>query len=193
MNTNSKKMNMVTVVLLALVFLFTASMANAALVSLAIDPPTVIQGNPFSIDVLGSDFTNGVSSGSVAVNWDPTIISFNSVLPGTGLIEFGQNAPGSGILNYSAGTFGGVGVGGAPFTFAFLDFTALASPGTDVGVALGNLGPWFDAQFPAVEVTDVIYQGATVTVTNPVPIPGAAWLLGSGLLGLVGLKRRRKS
>ncbi|WP_367360821.1 LamG domain-containing protein [Syntrophus sp. (in: bacteria)] len=25
---------------------------------------------------------------------------------------------------------------------------------------------------------------------NPVPIPGAAWLLGSGLLGLMGLKRR---
>ena len=28
--------------------------------------------------------------------------------------------------------------------------------------------------------------------TNPVPLPGAAWLLGSGLLGLVGLRRFRK-
>lgn len=27
---------------------------------------------------------------------------------------------------------------------------------------------------------------------NPVPIPGAAWLLGSGLLGLIGLKRKRR-
>jgi len=26
--------------------------------------------------------------------------------------------------------------------------------------------------------------------TNPVPIPGAAWLLGSGLLALVGIRRR---
>ena len=27
---------------------------------------------------------------------------------------------------------------------------------------------------------------------NPVPIPGAIWLLGSGLVGLVGLRRKRK-
>jgi hypothetical protein len=29
--------------------------------------------------------------------------------------------------------------------------------------------------------------------TNAVPIPGAIWLLGSGLLGLVGIRRRNKS
>jgi len=34
--------------------------------------------------------------------------------------------------------------------------------------------------------------GADVGV-NAVPIPGAIWLLGSGLVGMVGLKRRRKS
>jgi len=26
---------------------------------------------------------------------------------------------------------------------------------------------------------------------SPVPIPGAVWLLGSGIVGLIGLKRRR--
>jgi hypothetical protein len=33
----------------------------------------------------------------------------------------------------------------------------------------------------------------TLTVVNPaaVPIPAAAWLLGSGLLGLAGIGRRR--
>lgn len=29
------------------------------------------------------------------------------------------------------------------------------------------------------------------TILNPVPVPAAAWLLGSGLLGLVGLRRRK--
>ena len=34
--------------------------------------------------------------------------------------------------------------------------------------------------------------GELYTTTNPVPIPGAAILLGSGLLGLIGISRRRK-
>jgi hypothetical protein len=29
-------------------------------------------------------------------------------------------------------------------------------------------------------------------LTSPVPVPAAAWLFGSGLLGLVGIARRRK-
>jgi hypothetical protein len=32
---------------------------------------------------------------------------------------------------------------------------------------------------------------ASVTSATPTPIPAAAWLLGSGLLGMVGLKRRK--
>jgi hypothetical protein len=50
-----------------------------------------------------------------------------------------------------------------------------------------------------------VYVGATIdmsatgviTVTNsgatPVPLPAAVWLLGSGLLGLFGVGRRRKA
>lgn len=34
--------------------------------------------------------------------------------------------------------------------------------------------------------------GTPVAAQAPVPLPGAVWLLGSGLLGLVGLGRRRK-
>lgn len=37
-----------------------------------------------------------------------------------------------------------------------------------------------------VNVTNLLIE----RVTSPVPIPGAVWLLGSGLLGLIGLKRK---
>jgi hypothetical protein len=34
---------------------------------------------------------------------------------------------------------------------------------------------------------------ATTSATQPVPIPGAVWLLGTGLVGLVGIRRRQRS
>jgi hypothetical protein len=34
------------------------------------------------------------------------------------------------------------------------------------------------------------YKNFSITESAPVPIPGALWLLGSGLLGLIGLKRK---
>ncbi|MBT0666168.1 NF038129 family PEP-CTERM protein [Geobacter pelophilus] len=39
--------------------------------------------------------------------------------------------------------------------------------------------------------TEIFASEASVTPT-PAPIPTAAWLLGSGLMGLVGIRRRRK-
>ncbi len=33
----------------------------------------------------------------------------------------------------------------------------------------------------------------TITTTNPVPVPPAVWLLGSGLIGLVGIRKRRRA
>jgi hypothetical protein len=43
-------------------------------------------------------------------------------------------------------------------------------------------------------VSGIDYTNAVVKITgaNSVPIPAAAWLLGSGLIGLIGLRRFRK-
>jgi len=35
--------------------------------------------------------------------------------------------------------------------------------------------------------------GSESFVNNPVPVPAAIWLFGSGLLGLVGIARRKRS
>ena len=39
--------------------------------------------------------------------------------------------------------------------------------------------------------TDDVLLASGAFAFNPVPVPAAAWLLGSGLLGLVGLRRRK--
>jgi hypothetical protein len=37
------------------------------------------------------------------------------------------------------------------------------------------------------------FQGTLTPQVSQVPIPAAAWLFGSGLLGLVGIARRKKT
>jgi hypothetical protein len=46
--------------------------------------------------------------------------------------------------------------------------------------------------FPGAKMVDVFVDQAPVfTITTTIPVPAAAWLFGSGLLGLVGVARRR--
>jgi T5SS/PEP-CTERM-associated repeat protein len=49
----------------------------------------------------------------------------------------------------------------------------------------------YDETYASFTVTD--FSGYAVTATSSVPIPGAVWLLGSGLLGLIGIRRRSKN
>jgi hypothetical protein len=74
--------------------------------------------------------------------------------------------------------------------------------------SIGNFNPsvlgsaTFDITIPGVTsastLSHVVFQFGTddghnlITgvVSSPVPIPGAVWLLGSGLIGLAGIRRR---
>jgi hypothetical protein len=65
--------------------------------------------------------------------------------------------------------------------------------------AISFVGAWTDAAFDRVEIRETTggiddeYFGEFFTGTTPVPVPTAAWLLGSALLGLVGISRRRRA
>jgi len=50
----------------------------------------------------------------------------------------------------------------------------------------------FTSPFYSFGNTYSLYTNFQSRMSAPVPIPGAAWLLGSGIVGLIGLKRRMR-
>lgn len=55
---------------------------------------------------------------------------------------------------------------------------------------------WQYASYFTVQQESTLNPGEWVAITrdylNPVPVPSAAWLFGSGLIGLIGIARRKK-
>jgi|GEM_PF-3452045 len=61
-------------------------------------------------------------------------------------------------------------------------------------ISLSNIEPMFKLSSGAVGLvseSETTFDNFSLT-GNPVPIPGAVWLLGSGLVGLVGLRKKLK-
>ena len=73
---------------------------------------------------------------------------------------------------------------------SFGDFVGITStePFTSVDIRPGTgvYPPFWPYAFMNL---DDLYVGAA----SPVPVPGAVWLLGSGLVGLIGISRKRKN
>lgn len=51
----------------------------------------------------------------------------------------------------------------------------------------------YQIQSPLLNQNDYVQYDATYTLVSEVPVPAAAWLFGSGLLGLIGVARRKKA
>ena len=69
-------------------------------------------------------------------------------------------------------------------------FDCTTTPGTCTGVADTAGGAMQTGPFAGA--TPAFNGTGTLTPVSPVPVPAAVWLMGSGLLGLVGVARRRK-
>lgn len=76
---------------------------------------------------------------------------------------------------------------------ANLTGASLALDGSAAIVSASAVSGWgFFAGTPYTEMFSLDFSAGAV-VASPVPVPAAVWLFGSGLLGLVGVARRKKS
>lgn len=95
------------------------------------------------------------------------------------------HADGTGDWSFGV-VFTGQGTGGSNALLGPLQFTVANA--TIAELIVGNGSNIFAADILSGQTGNT----GMVDVTSQVPIPAAAWLLGSGLIGLVALKRRNK-
>ncbi len=199
-------MNMkLTKALLGLGALLVAGQVSAEIVSLSPSVTSVAVDQAFTLTVQGSEFLNDVSAGSVNVSWNSTAMTLTSSLADLDAsaalngfpLEFGVNTittdqlTGLSTLSATYATF--TTVFGPTFDFFSMDFVAIPPPSqTTLDIGIGAFGDWQSGTNPAFSITNVTYVGAQVNV-SAVPVPAAVWLFGSGLIGMVGIARRRKS
>jgi hypothetical protein len=182
--------------LLGLGALLMASQASAATVFLDPSATTVGVAETFTITAKGSGFTDGVAGGNITLIWDPTVIEATSTLDQiiatapTGFSDLGFPLPDStlvsGQLDLDLGSFSST---TSAFDWFTIGFIAIAPTPTTVVDITSNI--WLDgATFLEIDIAGVTDLNATVTV-SAVPVPAAAWLFASGLIGLVGVARRK--
>ena len=179
-----------------------AAPANAATISLD-GPASVNVSDSFSLTILGDFSADGLFGGGLLFGYDPALVAIDSITLGPDTATdpaFSCPNPGNancvtvpGSESITWGNFSNVLNPGhaVPASMATINLTALGA-GTAVFTLIDDpgAGGWFDAAFG--DATPA-FTGASVSIAgvSVIPVPAAVWLFGSGLLGLIGIARRR--
>jgi hypothetical protein len=171
---------------------FIANTAHTATLSILPASSEAFVSDPITITIDGTEFSESVDSVGITINWDPTILEYTGISipnpPWDVSLVNDTRAITDGILDsIYAGSYAGV---GTDFQLAQLTFTPLAVGTADISFGTSGSGcaPGTCGAYARNNELLIDYEQAQI---NVVPIPGAVWLFGSGLLGLLGMVHRK--
>lgn len=151
---------------------------------------------PFSLNIVGSGFTNGSVVGSYGgglnVSYDPGLLQLDSV---NRLFPGDMSLGNDGAIDNVTGTLTGLAVSSfffgattSDFDIATLNFSLVGPVGTSnntIGLSVSDV--WTDGAH--AQITPTIIDG-TVQIAAA-PVPPAVLLFASGIIGLVTVSRRK--
>ncbi len=155
-------------------------------------------GERFTLEILGSDFTEGSAGGGLDLRWDASILTISSLndvelrFPGDVFIfDKGRlDAAAGRLLNIATNSFNGV--LDTSFPVARITFTALAAGASLLELETGTfsnelLNVWTNGS--GEEIADLSFDAAQVTVLGAIPLPAGLWLMPAAL-AVLGLRSR---
>ena len=170
---------------------FVSSVSHAATVTLTPSADLLGIGDVFSVTVSVSDFpeTVGITS---HVLFDETVVHFTGMRLAGGspldlILPPFDDGNTTGITDLFFVLESSDAFPSGNFDAFIIDFITVAEGETEIGLLGYPLG-WIQPDFTFFP--DLISINANVNVSD-VPVPAAAWLFGSGLIGLVGMARRK--
>lgn len=153
----------------------------------------MIVGDTVNVDINISGLENvDLATFDLDVTYDEFVLSFNSytLYDGLGIIsddaeDWSNGDDGFGTVNLAEVSYL-LDLSGQSdsFTLATIIFDGLAVGNSALEFACVDLG---DGLGDAIDVDSLGTAGVDV---NPVPVPAAVWMLGSGLVGLMGIRRK---
>jgi hypothetical protein len=145
-------------------------------------------GDIFTVDIVGSDFTE-LAGGTINLGFDSSMLTVDSVVVNSALFDYLPDGGGPAVGN----TWPDIGFDtfvNTPATGAFTIATMTLTAETEGSSSLTILGS--SQFFSATTLLSPTLIDGTVNI-SAVPVPAAVVLFGSGLLGFVGIARRKKA
>lgn len=152
-------------------------------------------GDSLTVELTGNNFTLGPDGAAFSLAWDPSVLSYvNTSItnPSWDSSFVNADSAASGLIDYVFLAKSTVGDAGADFALASFTFNVIGNAGDVSSLTLSNAPYNVGFISPGAAPINVNYINSQVEITA-VPVPAAAWLFGSGLMGLLGSMRLRKS